>query len=218
LNPSVKRRTTGVRIFRAGTGRSCRWYSRARLVAARSSQVRAPWRRATSTACRKHLSASPVADDASVSSRSSPSLRSSSARHHPSSLRSCQRLQYLAERYLLAGRPDEAKRAADQALELAREREKRGFEAWTLRLQAEIAATAMPPDEVAETRYPEAMALATELEMRPLVAHCHLGLGSLHRRTGDTAKARAHLTTAAAMYCEMDMGFWMEKVETELRP
>ena len=49
--------------------------------------------------------------------------------------------------------------------------------------------------------------------MRPLVAHCHLGLGKLYRRTGDQAKAEEHLTTAKAMYREMDMGFWLEKAE-----
>ena len=47
--------------------------------------------------------------------------------------------------------------------------------------------------------------------MRPLVAHCHLGLGKLYRRTGDHAKAEEHLGTASAMYREMDMGFWLEK-------
>jgi hypothetical protein len=57
------------------------------------------------------------------------------------------------------------------------------------------------------------MALASELEMRPLVAHCHLGLGTVYRRTGDHAKASEHLTTAATMYREMDMRFWLEKAE-----
>ena len=47
--------------------------------------------------------------------------------------------------------------------------------------------------------------------MRPLVAHCRLGLGKLYRRTGDRAKAAEHLMTASAMYREMDMGFWLEK-------
>ena len=52
--------------------------------------------------------------------------------------------------------------------------------------------------------------------MRPLVAHCHLGLGKLYRRTGDRAKAQEHLTTAATMYREMGMTFWLEKAEAEL--
>jgi hypothetical protein len=53
--------------------------------------------------------------------------------------------------------------------------------------------------------------------MRPLVADCHLALGKLHRRAGDTTQAREHLALAAAMYREMDLPFWQEPVETELR-
>lgn len=52
--------------------------------------------------------------------------------------------------------------------------------------------------------------------MRPLAAHCHLGLGKLCRRTGDEAKAGEHLTTAATMYREMDMHFWLKKAEAAL--
>ncbi len=51
--------------------------------------------------------------------------------------------------------------------------------------------------------------------MRPLVAHCHLGLGKLHRRAGDDTKAREHLTTAATMYREMGMTYWLEQVAEE---
>ena len=52
--------------------------------------------------------------------------------------------------------------------------------------------------------------------MRPLVAHCHLGLATLCRRTGDPAKADEHLTAASAMYREMGMTFWLEKAEAAL--
>jgi hypothetical protein len=48
-----------------------------------------------------------------------------------------------------------------------------------------------------------------------LVAHCHLGLGKLYRRTGESAQAREHLTTATTMYREMDMRFWLEQAEAE---
>ena len=51
--------------------------------------------------------------------------------------------------------------------------------------------------------------------MRPLVAHCHLGLGKLYRRTGKSEEAPEHLTTATTMYREMDMRFWLEKAEAE---
>ena len=52
--------------------------------------------------------------------------------------------------------------------------------------------------------------------MRPLVAHCHLGLGKLNRRTGKQEQAQAHLRTAATMYREMDMRFWLEQAGAEL--
>jgi hypothetical protein len=70
--------------------------------------------------------------------------------------------------------------------------------------------------EDAEGDYREALGRATELGMRPLVAHCHLGLGHLYRRTRDGQQAQEHLATATAMYREMGMGFWLEKAEAEL--
>jgi len=63
-----------------------------------------------------------------------------------------------------------------------------------------------------------APALATELGMRPLVAHCHFGFGNLHARTGRREEAREHLATATTLYREMDMRFWLEKAETVLGP
>jgi Tetratricopeptide repeat len=70
----------------------------------------------------------------------------------------------------------------------------------------------------AKTYYRKAMALAEPRGMRPLVAHCHLGLGKLYRRTGKREQAREHLTTATTMYREMDMRFWLERAEAELQP
>ena len=70
--------------------------------------------------------------------------------------------------------------------------------------------------EPAEAHYGQALARADELGMRPLAAHCHLGLGKLYRRTGDQAKADEHLSTAMRMYREMGMGFWLEKADAEL--
>jgi hypothetical protein len=55
------------------------------------------------------------------------------------------------------------------------------------------------------------MALAEPRGMRPLVAHCHLGLGKLCQRTGKGEQAQEHLTTATRMYREMDMRFWLER-------
>jgi tetratricopeptide (TPR) repeat protein len=126
-------------------------------------------------------------------------------------------LAYLGEAHLLAGRRDEALAVSRRALDLAHRQKERGNEAWVLRLLGEIAAQADPPDrESAEAHYGRALARADELGMRPLVAHCHLGLGKLYRRTGDGA-AQEHLTTAATMYREMDMGVWLGRAEAAVQ-
>ena len=67
--------------------------------------------------------------------------------------------------------------------------------------------------EDAPVHYREALALAGELGMRPIVAHCHLGLGTLYRRVGKREQAREHVNTAAGLYREMDMRFWLERAE-----
>ena len=59
--------------------------------------------------------------------------------------------------------------------------------------------------------------MADALGMRPLLAHCHLGLGQLYRRKGMGERAREHLAAATAMFREMDMRFWLEKAEAELK-
>jgi hypothetical protein len=70
--------------------------------------------------------------------------------------------------------------------------------------------------EDAETYYRQAIALADELGMRPLVAHCHLGVGKVNPRTGKLQEAQEHLATAIAMYREMGMRCWLEQAEAEL--
>ncbi len=60
-------------------------------------------------------------------------------------------------------------------------------------------------------------ALISVGRMRPLVAHCHLGLGKLYRRTDKREQAQEHLTTATTMYREMGMTYWLEKAEAEMR-
>jgi hypothetical protein len=117
-------------------------------------------------------------------------------------------MAYLCEAHLRAGRRDDAVAVARRAFDLAHRQKERGNEAWVLRLLGDIAAHADLPDpEAAEGHYNQALARADELGMRPLAAHCHLGLGRLFHRTGDRAKAAEHLTIAATMYCEMDTGF-----------
>jgi class 3 adenylate cyclase/tetratricopeptide (TPR) repeat protein len=120
----------------------------------------------------------------------------------------------LGEAYLLANQVENARACADHALMLARGRGERVYEAWALRLLGQIASHHARPDVgTAAEHYGAAMALASELEMRPLVAHCHAGLGRLYRRTDNPEQAQEHLTTARTMYGEMGMTYWSEKLE-----
>jgi tetratricopeptide (TPR) repeat protein len=125
-------------------------------------------------------------------------------------------LAHLAEGCRLAGRIDEAGSIAERALALAREQGERGHEAWILRLLGEVAAhRGSYAREGAHALYREALGRATDLGMRPLVAHCHLGLGKLYRSTGRPSEADEHVTIATTMYREMDMRFWLEQAEAE---
>jgi tetratricopeptide (TPR) repeat protein len=103
------------------------------------------------------------------------------------------------------------------ALGLARERRERGYEAYAMKLVGEIASDPESLDEESAQRYyREAITLAAELGMRPLVAHCHFGLGTLFRKTDKHEQAREHLATATTMYREMGMTYWLEKAEAEV--
>lgn len=127
------------------------------------------------------------------------------------------RVLWQSEAYLLAGRVEEARLLALQTLDLVRTRKERGHEAWTLRLLGEIAAQREPPNaEQAEASYCQALALAEELGMRPLQAHCHLGLGTLYAKTGQHEQARTELSAAIDLYRAMEMTFWLPQAEVLL--
>jgi tetratricopeptide (TPR) repeat protein len=116
---------------------------------------------------------------------------------------------------LSAGRIEEAASHAREALVLTRRLGARGNEAHALFLNGDIAVTAGAAD--AEGYYRQALALAEPRSMRPLVAHCHRGLGKLHRRASNRAQAQEHLTIAMAMYRDMGMTYWLEQVTAEMR-
>jgi tetratricopeptide (TPR) repeat protein len=115
----------------------------------------------------------------------------------------------LGEACLLADRRDDARKFTERALTLAREMGQRGSEAWALCQLGEVLAADEP--------FRQAAALADELGMRPLLARCHLGLGSLDRRTGRLPEAREHLAAATTMFGEMQMRSWLEKANAERR-
>jgi sugar phosphate isomerase/epimerase len=71
--------------------------------------------------------------------------------------------------------------------------------------------------EAALTHLTRAMALAQDLGMRPLVAHCYAGLGKLERDTGNRDGTHEYLTTATTMFRDMEMTFWLDKTAAEMR-
>jgi predicted ATPase/DNA-binding SARP family transcriptional activator len=121
----------------------------------------------------------------------------------------------LAQACLLLGRLDDARRLANPAVESSVSRP--GIRAAALYL---LGAIATHPDrfdaESAEAKYREALALAEPRGMRPLVAHCHFGLGKLYRYAGQREQAREHLMTATTMYREMGMTYWPEQAAAEI--
>ena len=127
------------------------------------------------------------------------------------------RVTRLGEAYLDAGRLEDARTCALQALELAQTHKEPGHQAWTLRLLGEVAAQCNPPEvREAETFYRQSLALADELGMRPLLAHCHFGLGTLYRQLGQQEQARAALSTAVDLFQSMGMTFWLPRAEALL--
>jgi tetratricopeptide (TPR) repeat protein len=117
---------------------------------------------------------------------------------------------------LLLGRLDEARSLGDRAFTYSPSR--RGFAAHASHLLGDIATQPARFDaERGETHYREALALAEPGAMRPLVAHCHLGLGNLNARTRRHAQAQEHLTIATTMYRELEMSSWVEEALAALR-
>ena len=111
---------------------------------------------------------------------------------------------------LMAGDRTVARERASRALDLAREHQEPGDEAWVLRLQAEVALRSRPMLAAeAEGNFHDALARAQGLGMRPLVAHCHLGLARFYRHRDRVDESERHRTEAASLYAVMDMRFWL---------
>jgi len=126
-------------------------------------------------------------------------------------------LAWMSEAHLSEKRIDEAGSMAHREIDRSRLGGLRGHEAHGWRVLAEIAVSVDPVDvKSAEGYFHQALTHATELGMRPLVAHCHRGLGKLYGRTGMRHEAQEHLTTATTMYREMEMTYWLRKAEAEL--
>jgi len=123
--------------------------------------------------------------------------------------------QSLGRACLLLGRLDEGRRLADRAVEFSS-----GHHGYMAHAQHLLGDIATHPDrfdaDTGEAHYRHALTLAEPRGMRPLIAHCHLGLGKLYRRTGKREQAQEYLTTATTMYREMGMTYWLEQAEAQV--
>ena len=122
----------------------------------------------------------------------------------------------LGEAYLATLRRADAVRCAREAVALAREHGERGHEAYAFRLLGELGLNDPPGLDASEDFFRQARARAEELEMRPLLAQCCLGLGRRHRRAGRYGRAKSALNDALELFRTLDMPFWAQRTEDEL--
>jgi tetratricopeptide (TPR) repeat protein len=123
----------------------------------------------------------------------------------------------LAEGFLADGQHQKALDTARQALDMAREHGERGHEAQALQVLGDIAARGVPSDPgEARGRYEEALRLAADLGLRPLVASCLLSLGALESRLGDVEAAAQRRSQAQRAFDELDMRSGREQPEKEV--
>jgi class 3 adenylate cyclase/tetratricopeptide (TPR) repeat protein len=116
---------------------------------------------------------------------------------------------------LLLGHLEDAQRLASRASEVMTARPV--VVPTILLLLADIASHPDRCDPAqAETHYRESAATAEAQGQRPIVAHCHLGLGRLFSCIGKRQEASEHFAIAKTMYREMDMAFWLAQVEQEM--
>lgn len=124
---------------------------------------------------------------------------------------------WLAHAYLLSGRLEDSIKQAKRAYELAEASKQQAKIAHALRILGEVhSAGSFEQREEAEHFSILALDLAVKLGMRPLQAHCHLGLSRLYQRQGLLADARAHITEAVWLYNALEMGFWLREAERQL--
>jgi tetratricopeptide (TPR) repeat protein len=123
-----------------------------------------------------------------------------------------------AEALLLAENLERAQATATRAFELAVMQGERANESWAWRVLGDIALAAPRGDhEGARAHYEKGRELAQHLGLLPLLARCHLGLGLVHARVSDIARARAAFHAARDFYRTMGSDFWLARAEEQLK-
>ena len=118
-------------------------------------------------------------------------------------------LTVLADAYRAAGEISLATETASRALKLSDKREERGFEAWAMLVMAGINDAADQFEE-AKQCYHSALQQASNLSMRPLVAHCHKGLANSYLRLGNKKDAQLENEMALEIYRSLGMTYWLQ--------
>lgn len=120
----------------------------------------------------------------------------------------------LSDVYRAAGDMVKAAEAAAGAMEISKKRAERGFEAWAMLVMAAIEYCKGTPEE-AITWYRRAHQLASDLLMRPLLAHCHRGLSNAYLSLGNVKQSAAEDKAAIEMYRRMGMNYWLSEKESK---
>jgi class 3 adenylate cyclase/tetratricopeptide (TPR) repeat protein len=124
---------------------------------------------------------------------------------------------WLSEGHLLLGHLEKADVLAERALKIAKEHKEHAHEAWALKSLGDVAMGHKPPKtQHAESCYRDAFAVSLELGMRPLQAHCHLGLGKVYAAVGAVEEARAEMAAATDLYRSMEMNLWLVRADALL--
>lgn len=117
-------------------------------------------------------------------------------------------LTVLADAYRNVGETALATETISRALKIAKEREERGFEAWAMLVMAAIHAHAGRLEEAIHW-YGRTLQQASDLLMRPLVGHCHKGLGDSYLSLGNEKEAQVENEAALKIYRTLGMTYWL---------
>jgi len=116
--------------------------------------------------------------------------------------------------HLDRGSLSEARRHAEEALNLARTGHQRSVEAQLLiQLGRIIGKTDMSDTGTAEGYIFQGMKISDELKMKPTYASGHLALGELYTGAEQKGKALENLKRAGAMCREMGMEYWLGRTK-----
>lgn len=121
----------------------------------------------------------------------------------------------LAEVYHLRGQTKKAIHNLEIAFDIYKEKGERGFGSWALYYMGKIQSQGESEQvQRAIQSFRQAKKQAGELGMKPLLAHCHNGLGQVYIKKGKNPEACSELEAAMDLYRSMGMDLWM----TQLQP